>query len=66
MNLVRREKEIFHMRISDEEKIALLEEFITDCVNELEAEEQNMRPEIEHNAAEALRLAKDSIRLLSH
>ena len=56
--------EIYHRNISKEEKIRLLEDIILDLRNEMEAQDQNMHPEIHNKLAEGLRLAKNFIREL--
>lgn len=64
MNLRRIAEEIYHKPIDKPEKIRLLKELILDCRNELEAQNENMHPEVKHNMAEGLRLAKDYVRCL--
>ncbi|KTD11064.1 hypothetical protein Lgra_2030 [Legionella gratiana] len=56
--------EIYHRNISKEEKIRLLEDIALDLQNEMEAQDQNMRPEIHNKLAEGLRLATNFIREL--
>lgn len=56
--------EIYHRNIPREEKIHLLEEIALDCHNELEAQDQNMHPEIHKKLSEGLRLATDFLREL--
>ncbi|HHF7368296.1 TPA: hypothetical protein ACPSKY_003453 [Legionella bozemanae] len=56
--------EIYHRNISKEEKIHLLEEMALDLRNEMEAQDQNMHPEIHNKLAEGLRLATNFIREL--
>ncbi|BCA93784.1 hypothetical protein TUM19329_01450 [Legionella antarctica] len=56
--------EIYHRNIGKEEKIRLLEELALDFHNELEAQDQNMRPEIHTKLSEGLRLATNFIREL--
>lgn len=58
--------EIYHRNISKEEKIRLLEEIALDLRNEMEAQDQNMHPEIHNKLAEGLRLATDFIRELQN
>ena len=55
---------IYHRKIDPQEKIRLLEEFVVDLVNELEAQDQNMHPELHNKLSEGLRLAKNFIREL--
>lgn len=64
MNMKRMAEEIYHQPIDDNEKIRLLNELILDCRNELEAQNENMHPEVTHNLAEALRVAHDYVRRL--
>ncbi|MCE0723580.1 MULTISPECIES: hypothetical protein [Legionella] len=56
--------EIYHRNISKEEKIRLLEDIALDLRNEMEAQDQNMHPEIHNKLAEGLRLATNFIREL--
>jgi len=64
MNMKRMAKEIYHQPIDNFEKIRLLNELILDCRNELEAQNENMHPEVTHNLAEGLRVAHDYVRRL--
>jgi len=64
MNMKRVAEEIYHKPIDNAAKIRLLNELILDCRNELEAQNENMHPEIKHNMAEGLRLATDYVRWL--
>ena len=57
MSMKERAIEIINQHISDQMKIKLLVDLQLDCYNEMEAEDQNMRPEIEHDLAEGYRLA---------
>ena len=56
--------EIFHRKINKDEKLRLLEDIALDLHNELEAEDQNMHPEIHDKLSEGLRLATNFIREL--
>lgn len=56
--------EIYHRNMDKKEKIRLLEDLVLDIHNELEAQDQNMHPEIHHRLSEGLRLAKDFLREL--
>lgn len=51
--------EIYLMNISNQEKCNRLKEFLLDCYNEMEAQDQNMHPEVKHNLAQAYQLAKN-------
>lgn len=55
---------IYHQDISKDEKIHQLEELSVDLINELEAQDQNMNPELHNKLSEGLRLTKDFIRML--
>lgn len=55
---------IYHRSIPREEKIRLLEDIALDLHNELEAQDQNMQPELHNRLSEGLRLATDFIREL--
>lgn len=61
----RREVEtLFHKKVDRQEKSRLLNEFLLDCYNEMEAQDQNMRPEVQDNVAEAYTMAKNYLRRL--
>ncbi len=64
MDLVEEVTNISNMNISKQEKIKLLKDLMLDCYNDMEAQDQNMHPEVKHNNAEGFRLAKDKIREL--
>lgn len=64
MNMKRIAEDIYQKPIDNAEKIRLLNELILDCRNELEAQNENMHPEVKHNLAEGLRLASDYVRQL--
>lgn len=64
MDMRKRVSEIHHLSASKKTKIRLLNDLIVDCLNEMEAQEQNMHPEIEHNLAEGYRVAKNYLRKL--
>ena len=64
MDMKQQAEDLFNLPISRSEKISLLEELILDCSNELEAQSENMNPEVTHNLAEALRIATDYLRVL--
>ncbi|HHT9964468.1 TPA: hypothetical protein ACT9LN_002013, partial [Legionella pneumophila] len=56
--------EIFLMDISKKEKCKLLKDFLLDCKNEMEAQDQNMHPEVHHNLSQAYQLAQNYLRKL--
>ncbi|MDP3559607.1 MAG: hypothetical protein Q8R79_04555 [Legionellaceae bacterium] len=65
--MMNREKEvlaIYQRPIDKTQKIRLLEDLVLDMLNELEAQDQNMHPEIHHKLSEGLMLAKNLIREL--
>lgn len=64
MDMKKKAEDIYLMGIQQTEKIRLLNELILDCYNEMEAQDQNMHPEIRHNNAEGYRVAKNFLRLL--
>lgn len=64
MDMVENVNMICQLPISKDEKIKLLKDLILDCYNEMEAQDQNMHPEIKHNNAEGYRIAKDKLREL--
>lgn len=57
-------EEIYHRNIPNEEKIKLLEDIALDLHNEMEAQDQNMHPEIQNKLGEGLRIATNYIRKL--
>ncbi|QIW09723.1 hypothetical protein [Francisella sp. LA112445] len=59
MNLKKEAERIYFMDISVKEKIRLLEQNAADCYEEMAAVEQNMHPEISHEADEGLRKTND-------
>ncbi len=56
---------IYHSEVDKKEKIRLLKELALDLHNELEAQDQNMQPEIHNKLSEGLRLATNFIRELT-
>lgn len=56
--------EIYRRDIDKAEKIRLLEDLVLDLTNELEAEDQNMHPEVHNRLSEGLRLATNFLREL--
>jgi hypothetical protein len=64
MNMKQKAKIIYRLPISNKRKIKLLNDIIIDCYNEMEAQDQNMRPDFTHNVAEGYRLAKNYVRRL--
>lgn len=64
MDMKERVRIIYKMSVRKSVKIRLLNELIIDCLNEMEAQEQNMHPEVEHNLAEGYRTAKNCLRKL--
>ena len=65
MNMKKRVMDIYRMPMSDDMKIKWLNDFLLDCYLEMEAQDQNMHPEIKHNLAEGFRLAKNYLRILN-
>ncbi len=59
MNMKEKASEIYRSDISKQEKIHRLQELALDCQNEMDAQEQNMHPEIEHRLSEGLLAAKN-------
>lgn len=64
MDMRKRVNKIHHLLVPDTTKVRLLNDVINDCLNEMEAQEQNMHPEVEHNLAEGYRMAKNYLRKL--
>lgn len=54
--------EIYQRKINKDEKIRLLKDIALDLFNEMEAQDQNMHPEIHNKLSEGLMLAKNLIR----
>ena len=48
---------IIHQNITNNEKVHLLEELLIDLKNEMEAQDQNMQPEMKTRLSEAYQLA---------
>ncbi|WP_298626854.1 hypothetical protein [uncultured Legionella sp.] len=57
-------EEIYMMNVNKQTKCKLLNDFLLDCFNEMEAVDQNMRPEVFHNLSEAYQTAKNYLRVL--
>jgi len=55
---------VFNSAASKEEKMKLLKEIASDCLNEMDADDQNMHPETEHEIAEGYKAAKKYLRVL--
>ena len=64
MNMKRLADAIYNKTCGPAEKIRLLHELILDCQIEMNAQSENMHPEIKHNLAEGLRVATDYVRQL--
>ena len=64
MNMKRLADIIYHRPCDTTEKIRLLHELMLDCQIEMNAQSENMHPEIKHNLAEGLRVATDYVRQL--
>ncbi len=64
MDMRRRVHEVHLLNVSSSVRIHLLNQIVADCLDEMEAQEQNMHPEIEHNLAEGYRMAKNYARIL--
>ena len=56
--------EIYQRNINKEEKIRLLEDLALDITNEMEAQDQNMHPEMYNRLSDGLMMAKNFIRKL--
>lgn len=67
MNRKQEAEKIYELKnISKDEKIHRLRELVVDCQNELEAQDQNMSPEITNGVSEGLRKAKNYLRELEN
>ncbi len=58
--------DIEKLNISFSEKIMLLKSIILDVTNELDARDQNMHPEIDHDLAKKLSVATEILRKLEN
>ena len=56
--------DIYNRPMAKKEKMRLLEELALDLHNELEAQDQNMHPEVYNELAEGLRVTTNFIRTL--
>ncbi|OGV25736.1 MAG: hypothetical protein A3F18_01395 [Legionellales bacterium RIFCSPHIGHO2_12_FULL_37_14] len=56
---------IERMHVKKALKVKLLKELLLDCLNEMEAQDQNMHPEVQHNVEEGYRIASNFLRLLT-
>lgn len=63
MNMKEQAEKIYNRPLSDEEKLKQLKELEVDCVNMIEAQDQNMQPEMKQRLSEGLRKVRDYIRL---
>lgn len=61
---VEAEKLFHNEEMSHQEKIQRLQELALDCQNELDAQDQNMQPGVQHKVSEGLRMARNFIREL--
>lgn len=64
MDMTCKVEAIYQMQVSRQEKCKLLKDLLVDCFNEMEAQDQNMHPEVHHNLSEAYQLAKNYLREL--
>ena len=64
MNMKQKARDVYLLPIAMHSKIKLLNDIIIDCYNEMEAQDQNMHPELTHNVAEGYRVAKNYVRQL--
>jgi len=55
---------IYQSNIDTSEKIRQLNDLVLDCQNEMDAQDQNMHPEVQHRLSEGLRVAKNYLREL--
>ncbi len=64
MNMRDEADKIFNSNLIKEEKIIKLKDLELDCINELDAQDQNMRSEIKNRVSEGLRKVRDYLRSL--
>lgn len=65
MDMKEMAEKIYNLSIEKDKKIVMLKELLLDCLNEMEAQDQNMHPEVQHKVSEGYRLAKDFLRELN-
>jgi len=64
MDKEREAEKIYKMNINSAEKIERFKKLLLDCRDEMDAQDQNMHPEIDHELSEAYRIALNYIRQL--
>jgi len=64
MNMQEEAELIYQSHIDKAEKIRQLNDLVLDCQNEMDAQDQNMHPEVQHRLSEGLRVAKNYLREL--
>ncbi len=55
---------IFNSDKPIQRKIEALKNLALDCINQMEAQDQNMNPEVKHRLSEGLRKTRDYLRTL--
>lgn len=58
MNMKKEAKRIYKSSVSIDEKKRLLNELVNDCLNEMDADDQNMQSDIDHELASGYVTAK--------
>jgi len=66
MDMQQKADTIYHLHISKPAKIKLLQDLLLDCHNEMEAQDQNMQPELSNNSAQGYQTAQKYLRHLKH
>ena len=66
MNMKEEAKKIYQSNLSNSEKIKALKDCELDCSNQMEAQDQNMNPELKHRLSEGLRKVRDYLRALQN
>ena len=64
MDMKKEAEKIFSQDIPKAIKIKILNDLLLDCLNEMEAQDQNMQPEVQHRVSEGYRVIKDYLRQL--
>ena len=64
MDMKKEADKIYSQNITKTLKIKMLNDLLLDCYNEMEAQDQNMHPEVQHRASEGYRVIKDYLRIL--
>ena len=64
MDMKEEAEKIYNQDIPTSMKIKYLNDLLLDCHNEMEAQDQNMHPEVQHKVSEGYRVIKNYLRQL--